>query len=896
MGKIYKNNQKSFITKDYSSFSKYLSMILFVILFTNSSRILGQLSVSTNFANNNGSSAIIFTFYNSNAFPVNINSIGTYAGTTGTKTVQLWTKPVTGFGQATSAAVNTTNGWTLQTTQTVVTTANTTATVGATAPLVLTGISVAIPANSYYLLCVSFNAGLRYSTLGTQNGIFTSDGCTINCTAGNGFGGTLTAPTNTPRCFIGVVNFSPGWIPSPLDMGANAFVKPLSSKTCFGNDTLVVRVINHGTSSIDYSVNSTTLTAVTTGPVPSSYSLALTSGTLASGATQDYTLSTTYNLSNLGTYKLKAYTTLSGDGTPLNDTTITTITKSPNFTKSFAPNDSVCRSVPVQLNANYVNTGVQVGNGTLVNTSTGYPAPYGNWYESARHQFLFLASELTAAGVTPGNISAITFNATNLNGSDPYTNFNIALATTTLTSITAFQTTGFVTHFSAPSYTPVLGINNHTFSTPFVWNGTDNIIIETCYDNTLTGFSNNVSILQTTTPFTSSVYHYDDGDPTLCSSPVISSTMSRRPNVSFVQPKAISYTWTPSIGLSATNISNPISTLSSSNTYTVAVDVDGCLTYDTLHVHIKPTPLPSLGADTLLCNVPYVLNTNTAADSYLWNNGVTTPTLNATVAGKYWVRGTNSNGCIASDTINITIGQTPIVTLGPDTAFCQNKSIVLYAGNPGSTYLWNTGATTSTLAVSTVGTYSVVVTNSTACKSSDIVNVTVKSNPTVSLVFTGQTVFCPTQSGRLLNEGVPSGGTYIGAGVTGGNVFNANQAGQGSYIILYNYTAPNGCSSIAKDTLKVNACVGIEELTNDVALNVYPNPNTGLFTMELNTSSDIDARIHVMSIDSRIVYEDVITGNGLITKTIDISPLANGIYYLRLETKDVVKTFKILKQ
>ncbi len=891
MGKFYKNNQRSFIT----------SIILFTMLFTSSYRVLAQLSVSTNFANNNGSSAIIFTFYNSNAFPVNINSIGTYASSTGTKTVQLWTKPVTGFGQATSAAVNTTNGWTLQTTQTVVTTANTTATVGATAPLVLTGMSVSIPANSYYLLCVSFNAGLRYSTLGTQNGVFTSDGCTINCTAGNGFGGTLAAPTNTPRCFIGVVNFSPGWIPTPLDMGVNSFIKPLNSKACFGNDTLVVRVINHGTSTIDYSVNSTTLSAVTTGPIPSSYSLALTSGTLASGATEDYTLSTSYNLSTLGTYKLKAYTTVVGDGTPLNDTINYIVNKTPNFTKSFAPNDSVCHSVPVQLNANYVNAGFPVGNGTLVNTSTSYPAPYGNWYESARHQFLFLASELTAAGVTPGNIDAITFNATNLNGTDPYTNFNIALATTSLTSITAFQTTGFTTHFSAPSYTPVLGINNHTFSSSFVWNGTDNIIIETCFDNTLTGYSNNVSVLQTTTPFTSSVYHYADGDPALCSSSVISSSMSRRPNVSFIQPKNITYSWTPAIGLSATNISNPISILSSSNTYTVVVDVDGCVTYDTVRVNILPTPLPSLGNDTLYCTLPAVLNANTAADSYLWNNSATTSTISIPTSGKYWVKATNANGCTNTDTINTTLGNLPIVTLGQDTAFCQGKSIILYAGNPGSTYLWNTGATTSTLSVNTVGTYSVVVTNSTTCKSSDVVNVTAKSNPTVSLVFTGQTIFCPTASGRVLNEGLPSGagGNYIGAGVSGtspNQVFNANQAGQGTYVILYNYTAPNGCSSIAKDTLKVNACVGVEELTNDVALNVYPNPNTGVFTMEINANSDIDAKIHVMSIDSRLVYEDVITGNGLITKTIDISPLANGIYYLRLETKDVVKTFKILKQ
>lgn len=688
-----------------------------------------------------------------------------------------------------------------------------------------------------------------------------------------------------------------------FDVGVSAILKPVTSASkCFnGTDTIVLRIKNNYTNTYDISAKNIPVHVMILGPNPATYSLTLTTGTLTGGATLDTLITVNYDMSYTGTYTFKGYTNVFGDGSISNDTTILSITKKPVFTISALANDSVCKGQPVQLSAN-TNTAITIGSGTIVNSSTSYPAPYGHFYEGAKHQFLFLASELNAAGLVAGNINSMAFNATNLNGSDPLINYNIAIATTTLTSITSMQTVGFSTYFSAASYTPVLGANTHAFSTPYVWDGISNIIIETCFNNTPTGYSNNVSITQSSTPFTSTVWYRADGVPALCTSTSLTGSMAQRPNISFGQPQTLTYVWSPAAGLSSTSVSNPsITALNNSAAYTVTVTNigSGCASRSTINLFMKPTPEPILGNDTLYCTLPAILNANTTADSYLWNNSATTSTINITNAGKYWVMATNTNGCTNTDTINTTLGNLPIVTLGQDTAFCQGKSITLYAGNPGSTYLWNTGATTSTIAVNTVGTYSVVVTNSTSCKSSDVVNVTAKSNPTVSLVFTGQTIFCPTVSGRILNEGAPSGGNYIGAGVSGtspNQMFNANQAGQGTYVILYNYTAPNGCNNIAKDTLFVQACVGVDELTNDVSLNVYPNPNTGLFTMEINANSDIDAKIHIMSIDSRLVYEDVITGNGLITKTIDISPLANGIYYLRLETKDVVKTFKLMKQ
>jgi len=51
--------------------------------------------------------------------------------------------------------------------------------------------------------------------------------------------------------------------------------------------------------------------------------------------------------------------------------------------------------------------GAIIGTGTILNSPFDYPAPYGNWYWGARHQMLVRASELSAAGVSAGNLFAL---------------------------------------------------------------------------------------------------------------------------------------------------------------------------------------------------------------------------------------------------------------------------------------------------------------------------------------------------------------------------------------------------------------------------------------------------------------------------------------------------------
>ncbi|MBL7765533.1 MAG: CotH kinase family protein [Chitinophagaceae bacterium] len=92
--------------------------------------------------------------------------------------------------------------------------------------------------------------------------------------------------------------------------------------------------------------------------------------------------------------------------------------------------------------------GVTVGTGTVQNNSTDYPAPYGNWYWGARNQFLIHASELTAAGLTAGNITSLAFDVVT---PDPctYDYIDISMNQTSLNSLTN-------------AFVPASGYNFHT--------------------------------------------------------------------------------------------------------------------------------------------------------------------------------------------------------------------------------------------------------------------------------------------------------------------------------------------------------------------------------------------------------------------------------------------------
>src|SRR5204863_433761 len=126
------------------------------------------------------------------------------------------------------------------------------------------------------------------------------------------------------------------------------------------------------------------------------------------------------------------------------------------------------------------------------------------------------------------------------------------------------------------------------------------------------------------------------------------------------------------------------------------------------------------------------LDPNYPSALYLWNTGATTQAITASnPGGTYWLQVTDGS-CVAHDTINVTFSPPPVVTLGNDTTICTGQNLVLDAGNPGSSFLWSTGATTQTIVPLISGNYWVVA-NLTGCIDQDTILVTVDQPPVIFL-------------------------------------------------------------------------------------------------------------------------------------------------------------------
>jgi PKD repeat protein len=170
-------------------------------------------------------------------------------------------------------------------------------------------------------------------------------------------------------------------------------------------------------------------------------------------------------------------------------------------------------------------------------------------------------------------------------------------------------------------------------------------------------------------------------------------------------------------------------------TYWVTLtDSVGCQKTDSIVLTNFIPPVLDLGPDRTACiNDTVVLDAGPgpSGTDYIWNTGAFTQIQIVTSPGLYWASVTTPGGCAAVDTVEVFSLPVPSISLGSDRTECG--PYVLDAGNPGSTYFWSTGATTQTVTLSSPGTYSVTVTNSSGCEAADSINILIGSVPLVDL-------------------------------------------------------------------------------------------------------------------------------------------------------------------
>lgn len=123
-------------------------------------------------------------------------------------------------------------------------------------------------------------------------------------------------------------------------------------------------------------------------------------------------------------------------------------------------------------------------------------------------------------------------------------------------------------------------------------------------------------------------------------------------------------------------------------------------------------PQVNLGGYQYTCGTDAItLDATNPNCTYQWSTGETTSTISVITSDTFWVAADNGY-CIATDTVRVENFSYPDFPVQNSYYVCQGDAALLDAGNPGCSYLWNTGDTTQTISVATTGSYTVTIQNS----------------------------------------------------------------------------------------------------------------------------------------------------------------------------------------
>ncbi len=259
-------------------------------------------------------------------------------------------------------------------------------------------------------------------------------------------------------------------------------------------------------------------------------------------------------------------------------------------------------------------TDIVIGTGT--STTTSYPYHY-NW-GGTKTQLIVTAAELNSAGyTTPSLISSLAFYHTST-GTVNLQNFSIKCKNTTASvfATTSFDLTGLLQVFNG-SFLPssqgtAAGWKTITFTTPFLWDGTSNLLLEVAWTNNNGGSNGSNTVRYTATGANYlCLYDNEDGIASIAGFPTTGSQTTSRPNMTLGITAAI----IPYITLNTNNLNfNFIDQglISATQTFTISGN-----NFDPASGNFTLTP--PVGFQVSIDGNTWVSNPNTLSVPYVGN-------------------------------------------------------------------------------------------------------------------------------------------------------------------------------------------------------------------------------------------------------------------------------------
>lgn len=339
--------------------------------------------------------------------------------------------------------------------------------------------------------------------------------------------------------------------------------------------------------------------------------------------------------------------------------------------------------------------------------------------------------------------------------------------------------------------------------------------------------------------------------------------------------------------------------------YEVTVeDANGCIGTDAIAVVVNPIPDPVItpGDSVAFCEGDTVLLTADAGYvDYAWSpTGDITPTTQWYQSDTVVLTVTNQYGCVGTNEVVLVMNEPmPVssVTADGPLEFCVGGSVNLDAGPGYASYLWNSGSTTQVAHITESGDYWPEVLDGNGCIDSSM-----QATPVTVTVWTPDPQV--VENGDLLTLTNPgdfvSYQWFYGAGP--GNMNPIPGATGDSYEITQRgyykvcVVDANGCEGCSF-VFEMTCCVGIEEANFDGTVNVYPNPNSGQFTVEVEMATQMDITVGMYDMVGKQVWLDQDLGNtSSLRKQYDLSHLPDGVYFLRIYADNQMTVQKLIKQ
>ncbi|TSJ44991.1 T9SS type A sorting domain-containing protein [Fluviicola chungangensis] len=497
-----------------------------------------------------------------------------------------------------------------------------------------------------------------------------------------------------------------------------------------------------------------------------------------------------------------------------------------------ASSSSICVSSSTNLTASLIKTGTVVtGNASGTSSSSGI-SPFYHGYGGVKTQYIYRASELTAMGLSAGNITSLSLNITSL-GTTTMNSFTINVGHTAQNAAVANTAivSGLTQVYSNAAQTLTTGTNNYVFSTPFNWDGVSNIVISFNYSNVNTGGSSSTVTTDASVAFISSLAIYADNASASCLFTAVSSgqacmgtssntTTSTRPAFTIAGNKApavTSVSWSDGVGTVGTT--NPLTVSpTATTTYTATITAAGCSVSPSPTVTVTVNPLPStpIAANSTQCGtqVPTASVTSTSGlptPTFMWYDAAvagtvlqsgtsTTYTTAISATATFYVSELNTvTGCESARVpVTVTVSTPDAISASTSAAaICLNGSVNLTAANTNPTpvqnytYSWvstaGSGAETPvagnpvTITPTVVGSYTYTVTAvDGGCVTTNTVSVTVNANPAANTAGVSDNSIC---NGELVNltSSLPT---------TVSPLIQDFNSGLGTWTTTYNGTAP----------------------------------------------------------------------------------------------------------